>query len=71
KYYVGHTDSIERRLEEHNTGRGSTFTSNCHPWTLVYQESFSTRLEATRREREIKNKKSRKYIEWLIAQPRA
>ncbi|WP_254158011.1 GIY-YIG nuclease family protein, partial [Chryseosolibacter indicus] len=31
KYYVGHTDSIERRLEEHNTGRGSTFTSNCHP----------------------------------------
>ena len=37
------------------------------PWKLVYTEIFSTRAEAAAREKKIKLKKSRKYIEWLIA----
>jgi hypothetical protein len=28
--------------------------------------TYATRIEARRKEQEIKNKKSRKYIEWLI-----
>jgi putative endonuclease len=35
---------------------------------LVYSEELTTKAEATRREMEIKKKKSRKYIQWLIAQ---
>jgi putative endonuclease len=66
KYYVGQTDSLERRIEEHNIGKGGTFSSNCIPWKLMYSEIFSTRSEAMKREKYIKAKKSRKYIEWLI-----
>ena len=68
KFYVGHTESIECRVDEHNTGKGGKFSKNCAPWTLKYREKFATRSEAVKREREIKSKKSRKYIESLIAQ---
>ncbi len=65
KYYVGQTDNIENRLESHQTGI-SKYTSFVHDWKLAYSESFETRNEAIRRENEIKKKKSRKYIQWLI-----
>jgi predicted GIY-YIG superfamily endonuclease len=32
----------------------------------MYSEEFPSRLEAIKKENEIKRKKSRKYIEWLI-----
>ena len=53
------------RLIRHNAGH-STFTKRGIPWKLVYAEDYETRAEAFRREMEIKNKKSRKYIEYLI-----
>lgn len=65
KYYVGSTEDIEVRLKNHNAGI-SKFTSRGIPWILVYQEVFETRSQALAREREIKNKKSRKYIEFII-----
>ena len=65
KYYVGQTDSLETRLEQHNTGL-STFTSKATDWVIKYTEEFENRALSVKREREIKSKKSRKYIEWLI-----
>ncbi|MFI5251648.1 MAG: GIY-YIG nuclease family protein [Bacteroidota bacterium] len=66
KYYVGHTDNLKRRLEEHNTSR-SVYTKTGIPWVLVYHQEFDTRKNAVRRELEIKKRKSRRYIERLIA----
>ena len=66
KYYIGYTENLEVRLEQHNTGI-STFTSKANDWRLVYSEQFPTRELAKAREMEIKKKKSRKYIEWLIS----
>ena len=66
KYYVGQTMNLVRRIDEHNIGKGGAFSSSCLPWKLVYQEFFSSRSDAIRREKEIKNKKSRVYIENLI-----
>jgi putative endonuclease len=34
---------------------------------LKYSEEFQTKTEALKREFEIKKKKNRKYIEWLIS----
>lgn len=65
RYYVGHTEDIATRLLQHNNGE-SNYTSKAKDWELVYEETFSSRTEAHTREREIKKKKSRKYIEWLI-----
>ena len=66
KYYTGYTDDIIIRLEQHNSGI-STFTAKASDWQLRYMEQFKTREDAMKREKEIKNKKSRKYIEWLIS----
>ena len=65
KYYVGVTDNLKWRLDRHNLGWGK-YTKNGIPWELVYQESLISKFEALKREKEIKNKKSRKYIESLI-----
>ncbi len=66
KYYIGQTESLERRIEEHNIGKGGVFSSTCLPWKLVYHELFQSRSEAIKREKEIKGKKSRKYVEYLV-----
>ncbi|MGQ0828083.1 MAG: GIY-YIG nuclease family protein [Bacteroidota bacterium] len=65
RYYVGYTANIESRIAHHNQGR-VIFTSKGIPWEYKYSEKFDIEIEARRREKEIKNKKSRKYIEWLI-----
>ncbi|HCW09350.1 MAG TPA: excinuclease ABC subunit C [Cytophagales bacterium] len=65
RYYVGQTDNLDTRLQSHLSGI-SGYTSMTDDWKLVYAEEFTTRKEAIQRENEIKRKKSRKYIEWLI-----
>jgi putative endonuclease len=65
KYYIGHTQNIDLRLQQHNNGL-SDYTAKASDWVLKYTELFTTRYAASRREREIKTKKSRKYIEFLI-----
>jgi putative endonuclease len=67
RYYVGYTTDLSKRLVEHNSGV-SSYTSKCADWEVKYTEPFDDRESAIKREKEIKNKKSRKYIEWLIAQ---
>ncbi|MCI0449986.1 MAG: GIY-YIG nuclease family protein [Chlorobi bacterium] len=65
KYYIGSTDNPERRLILHNEGY-SISTKAYIPWKLVYFETFDTKTEALRREKQLKKMKSKKYIEWLI-----
>ena len=65
KYYVGYSSDIEARIIEHNAG-ATNYTRSGKPWILVYQEEFDQKSDAIRREREIKLKKSRKYIEYMI-----
>ncbi len=67
KYYVGHTENLELRLDRHNQG-SSKFTSQTNDWQIVYSEDYLTKGDAMKRENEIKKKKSRKYIEELVTQ---
>ncbi len=66
KYYVGYSEDILQRLEQHNSGI-SDFTAKANDWLLKYSVPFASRTDAMKREAEIKKKKSRKYIEWLIS----
>ena len=65
RYYIGQTYNLEKRLRKHHSST-SHFTGKANDWVLKYTESYSTRKEAITRESEIKKKKSRKYIEYLI-----
>jgi putative endonuclease len=64
-YYIGEAPFAEERLIFHNKGK-QRYTKARMPWKLVYKEKYLNRHEALFREKEIKGKKSRKYIEWLI-----
>lgn len=66
KFYVGSTENLEKRLQDHNWSRTPSTKSGI-PWKMVYNEVFQSRGEAMRRENEIKSKKSRKYLAYLIA----
>jgi putative endonuclease len=67
KYYVGYTgDSLEERLRKHNT-QHKGFTGGLGDWIIRYTETFELKTDATLRERQIKNWKSRRLIEKLIA----
>jgi putative endonuclease len=53
--YTGVTTDIERRLREHNHEKtGAKYTRARRPVHLVYQEIYSNRSEATRREAGLK-----------------
>ena len=67
RFYVGYTSDPDKRLQDHNSGL-SSFTFKANDWELKFMQQFETRHAAMYKEKEIKSKKSRKYIEWLIAQ---
>lgn len=65
RFYVGHSEDVFARLQRHNN-RMVPSTKPYIPWQLAYYEEYVSRGEASSRELEIKNKKSRKYIEYLV-----
>ncbi|MBN8578744.1 MAG: GIY-YIG nuclease family protein [Cytophagales bacterium] len=66
---MGYSESPERRLAEHNSGKVKS-TRPFRPWIKVYSESFATEAEAMKREKSIKAMKSRVYIQSLIGKAR-
>ncbi len=65
RYYIGYSNDITRRLDEHNRRKGK-FTDRGIPWVIVYTEDFKSKEKAVEREFYIKSQKSRIYIESLI-----
>jgi predicted GIY-YIG superfamily endonuclease len=53
-FYVGHTDNLERRIAQHETGAIKGFTSSRLPVKLVWSQEFTTRFEAKETERQLK-----------------
>jgi predicted GIY-YIG superfamily endonuclease len=53
-YYTGHTDNLEKRINEHQTGERETYTRFRRPVELVFQQPFATREDAFYAERKIK-----------------
>ncbi len=53
-YYTGWTTEPERRLLQHNAGRGARYTRTRLPVRMVYVEECPDRTAAMKRERAIK-----------------
>lgn len=52
-YYNGLTANLTKRINEHRLGL-TPFTKNKMPILLVYKQKFETRIDAAKREKEIK-----------------
>lgn len=53
-FYVGHTDNLDQRIGQHQTGAIAGFTSQLLPVSLVWSQDFPTRYQAKEAERRIK-----------------
>ena len=53
-FYVGHTDNLEERLQQHQSGALGGHTRTRRPVRLAYSQDFPTRDEAFAAERQIK-----------------
>jgi putative endonuclease len=53
-YYTGWSSDPERRLREHNSGKGARYTRSRRPVRLVYAEELPDKSSALKRERAIK-----------------
>ena len=60
-FYIGQTDNIPRRFEEHDAGEVS-WTKSHLPVEPIHWESFKTREEAVKREKELKTGFGRKWL---------
>jgi len=58
KRYIGHTNDLEKRLKEHNSGRVKS-TKVDVPWSMVAYKKFFSRSEARWVERSLKNSKEK------------
>ena len=53
-YYIGHTDSLERRIAQHQHGELPGYTHKRRPVTLMWSQDFPSRIEALEAERQLK-----------------
>ena len=60
RFYVGQTQNLEQRINQHNFRR-KRYTSNKGDWKLLYFEEFETRGEAMKREKFFKTGKGREF----------
>jgi putative endonuclease len=52
--YIGVTNSLRKRLEEHRKGEGSSFVKTYGVYRLVYVEHYERAEEAIAREKQLK-----------------
>ncbi|MGQ0656802.1 MAG: restriction endonuclease subunit S [Chromatiales bacterium] len=69
--YVGHTDNLARRWEEHLAGQAADWTRQHKPIQIVHYEEYSSRQEASDREKWLKTGYGRKWIKREIEAGRA
>ncbi len=53
-YYAGHTENIEQRIAQHQTGAIPGYTVRRRPIAVVWSQAFPSREEALAAERRIK-----------------
>lgn len=63
--YTGWTTDLERRLKEHNSGKGAKYTKSRRPVVLAYYETFDTKEEAMKREYAIKQLRRKDKLKLL------
>jgi len=62
KYYVGYTNNIKRRLEQHNTSPTSNHTSIYGPWEVIRYIAFDERKSARTFEKYLKTPSGKAFL---------
>ena len=63
--YIGHTDNLDARMQQHDAGTCGSYTATRRPLTLLHVEAFATRYEAIAMERKLKGWSRAKKLAWV------
>ena len=62
-WYIGQTDNLKRRVEEHNSKQGGRTTKiKSGEWKLIYAEAYIDKRDAIGREKFLKGGSGRTYL---------
>jgi len=65
RYYRGITTDVERRLKQHNEGKGAKYTKGRGPWTLYASDLVGyCRSDATKAEMYLKSLRKDDFMSW-------
>lgn len=64
-YYTGITTDVNRRLKQHQEGKGAKYTRGRGPLGLLYVETMPNQSEALKREYKIKQLSKKKKTELI------
>ena len=65
--YIGYTENIEKRVSDHQDGKGGRTTKLKQNWQLIYQEGYLNKYDALGREKFLKGGSGRKYLHKQLA----
>lgn len=65
KGYVGFTNNLSRRIDEHNSGK-HFYTKRHKPWVVIHQEEFQSFKEARTREKFLKSTSGRRFLKRIF-----
>ncbi len=65
RHYIGSTDNLKRRISEHNRGQTKS-TKQKGFWIILYKEEYLSRIDARKREQQIKAYKGGNAFKKLI-----
>jgi putative endonuclease len=65
-YYTGWSTDPNRRMDQHNKGKGARYTRTRRPVKLVYVEAQPDKISALKRERAIKALTRKKKMELFL-----
>jgi putative endonuclease len=63
--YIGFTSDLPNRFLSHNELATKGHTIKYRPWVIAYTEEYETKVEAIKRENQLKSAYGRKFI-WKI-----
>ena len=65
-FYGGYTNHLERRIKQHNEGKGAKYTRGRGPVVLLYNKAFDNNSDALKAEYEFKQWSRKKKEQFLL-----
>jgi len=65
-FYIGYTDDLDKRMEQHDLGLGCAYTARRRPVKLIHTQAFETRYEALSMERKLKGWSRAKKLAYMV-----
>ena len=62
KTYTGMTSDLITRFQFHNSKSKKGYTTKFRPWIVIHVDFFNSKIEALKREKELKTGKGRDWV---------